>query len=261
MNKLLEARNLLKHYKRNSKIIKAVQDISFVIHAGECVGLVGESGSGKSTLVRLLLALENPDQGDVYLSGRSFSSSNKRELRSMRQSIQVIFQDSSASLNDSLPVWRSVMEPLDNYPSFTPPYNDQKKLGRRDIALLLFEMVGLEGELMDRFPHELSGGQRQRVCIARGISLYPQVLLCDEPTSSLDVTTQAQILKLLKSLQQQLGMSMLFISHDLAAVEQMSNRILVMNEGRLIDQFESSDLWSEERHPYTRMLVHAAQYL
>ncbi|WP_141501088.1 ABC transporter ATP-binding protein [Paenibacillus luteus] len=260
MNELLEARQLLKSYKRNGKALNAVEELSFVIRQGECVGLVGESGSGKSTLVRLLLALESPNHGEVYLQGRSLNAAKKRELRRMRKDIQVIFQDSTASLNDRLPVWRSVIEPLDNYPSFIPPYDPTRKLGRRERALHLLQMVGLKNEHMDRFPHELSGGQRQRICIARGISLNPALLICDEPTSSLDVTTQAQILKLLKGLQRQLGMSIFFISHDLAAVQHMSNRMLVMHEGRIVDQFESSAIWSEERHIYTRMLIAASQY-
>ncbi|MDF2644887.1 MAG: oligopeptide transporter ATP-binding protein [Paenibacillus sp.] len=258
MSECLKINHLVKHYRRGGENVVAVDRMSFTIGTGECVGMVGESGSGKSTLVRLLLALEPPDQGAILFRGQSLIRTNRRELRKLRQHIQVVFQDSTASLNDRLPIWRSVLEPLDNYPNVRPTFFHGPTLSRREKAEQLLNMVGLSGEHMDRHPHELSGGQRQRACIARGISLSPQLLICDEPTSSLDVTIQRQILNLLQSLQGQLNMSVLFISHDIAAVTQICDRMLVVNKGSIVDDFPADELWSDKRHPYTRMLISAA---
>ncbi|MFC4601886.1 ABC transporter ATP-binding protein [Cohnella hongkongensis] len=259
MSECLQVNDLLKQYSHGADNVIAVNRVSFTIRPGECVGLVGESGSGKSTLVRLLLALELPDQGEILFQGQSLIRARKRELRQLRQHFQVVFQDSAASLNDRLPIWRSVVEPLDNYARANPVFFQGTMLTRRDKAEQLLSMVGLSAEHMDRYPHELSGGQRQRVCMARGISLGPRLLICDEPTSSLDVTTQSQILHLLQNLQKQLNMSVLFISHDLAAAVQLCNRLLVMQEGRIVDEFAANELWLDERHLYTRMLRFAAQ--
>ncbi len=259
MSECMQVRHLSKHYARGGKHVIAVDHVSFTIRQGECVGLVGESGSGKSTLVRLLLALEHPDQGEILFQDMSLTRTNRRVLRQLRQHIQVVFQDSTASLNDRLPVWRSVLEPLDNYAHVIPVFFRGVVLSRREQAERLLNIVGLAREHMDRYPHELSGGQRQRVCIARGISLCPQLLICDEPTSSLDVTTQSQILRLLQSLRRQLNMSVLFISHDLAAVAQLCHRMLVMQQGRIVDACKVDELWLAERHPYTKVLVSAAR--
>ncbi|MEW9671482.1 ABC transporter ATP-binding protein [Ammoniphilus sp. 3BR4] len=252
---LLTVQGLTKTYKNSGEIVSAVQDVSFRIGAGECLGLVGESGSGKSTLGRILLALERPDSGGVRLRGTSILNLKNKALRDMRKQIQVVFQDPASSLNQRLPVWRSVMEALDNFPEAVPPFLADVRHHRRDTAVRLLEMVGLGAEHMDRYPHELSGGQRQRVAIARGISLMPKLLICDEPTSSLDVSVQAQILQLLKSMKTELGMACLFISHDMAAVRYMSDRIIVLKEGRIVDEFASRHILSEDRHEYTRQLV------
>ncbi|MEI7024172.1 ABC transporter ATP-binding protein [Paenibacillus sp. y28] len=263
MSVLLTAERLVKSYRTLKQTVSAVSNVSFQIGAGECLGLVGESGSGKSTVARLLLGLEQPDGGDIRLNGISMIGMKGPSLRFIRQHIQVVFQDPAASLNDRLPVWRSVMEPLDNFPDVVPPFLMEVRHSRRETAARLMEMVGLRREYMDFYPHQLSGGQKQRVSIARGISLRPKLLICDEPTSSLDVMMQAQILQLLKQLQQELGMSYLFISHDIAAVQQMSNRILVMRGGQILDHFFSDHLWSQERHEYTRLLLaatHEASY-
>ncbi|GKU78822.1 ABC transporter ATP-binding protein [Paenibacillus sp. L3-i20] len=258
MGALLSVDKLFKSYKNSREEVCAVHDISFDIGAGECLGLVGESGSGKSTIAKLLLALERPDSGDIRFDGISLVHIPDRKRRLLRQYFQVVFQDPTASLNNRLPIWRSVIEPLDNFPKVSPPFLPKAKQSRRETAACLLQMVGLEPEHLDRYPHELSGGQKQRVAIARGISLNPKLLICDEPTSSLDVTVQAQILKLLKQLQNNLNMSYLFISHDIAAVQQMSDRIVILKEGRMVDLFSSKDIWSENRHVYTRMLVAAA---
>ncbi len=255
MRQLLNAEKLCKTYHRSGTAVEALQEVSLHIEVGECLGVVGESGSGKSTLGRILLALEKPDRGDVRLQDHSIIGLKGKALREVRKHIQVVFQDPTSSLNQRLPIWRSVIEALDNFPEITPPFLEDVRHSRRDTAAKLLEMVGLKAEHLDRYPHELSGGQRQRVAIARGISLMPKLLICDEPTSSLDVTVQAQILQLLKRMKMELGMACLFISHDIAAVRLMSDRIIVMKEGRILDQFASRDIMSDERHEYTRKLV------
>lgn len=255
MMDLLTVQDLTKTYRTSEAIVPAVQDVSFRIGVGECLGLVGESGSGKSTLGRILLALERPDSGKVRLQGISIFSLKKKALREMRKQIQVVFQDPTSSLNQRLPVWRSVMEALDNFPEVVPPFLADVRHNRKETAVRLLEMVGLGAEHMDRYPHELSGGQRQRVAIARGISLMPKLLICDEPTSSLDVSVQAQILQLLKRMKTELGMACLFISHDMAAVRWMSDRIIVLKEGHIVDEFASRHILSEDRHEYARQLV------
>ncbi|UFJ41835.1 dipeptide/oligopeptide/nickel ABC transporter ATP-binding protein [Brevibacillus humidisoli] len=257
MNRILTVDRLCKTYSESGRQVAAVKNVSFSIGEGECLGLVGESGSGKSTLARLLLALDRPDSGEVRLHGASLFALRGRDMRQMRRYVQAVFQDPTSSLNQRLPIWRSVMEPLDNFPDVTPPFLMDVRHSRRDTAAKLLEMVGLQIAHMDRFPHQLSGGQRQRVAIARGISLMPQLLICDEPTSSLDVSVQLHILQLLKRMQTKLNMACLFISHDIAAVRMMSQRIIVMKEGQVVDQFSSEQLMSEERHEYTRQLVAA----
>ncbi|WP_134698790.1 ABC transporter ATP-binding protein [Ammoniphilus sp. YIM 78166] len=255
MRQLVNAEKLCKTYHRSGTAVEALQEVSLHIEVGECLGVVGESGSGKSTLGRILLALEKPDRGDVRLLDNSIIGLKGKALREIRKHIQVVFQDPTSSLNQRLPIWLSVIEALDNFPEVTPPFLEDVRHSRRDTAAKLLEMVGLKAEHLDRYPHELSGGQRQRVAIARGISLMPKLLICDEPTSSLDVTVQAQILQLLKRMKTELGMACLFISHDIAAVRLMSDRIIVMKEGRIVDQFPSRDIMNEERHEYTRRLI------
>ncbi|UHA73626.1 dipeptide ABC transporter ATP-binding protein [Paenibacillus sp. 481] len=252
---LLIVERVNKTYAEAGRNVLAVRDVSLRIIEGECVGVVGESGSGKSTLARLLLALERPDDGAVYLNGMSLFHMKDRTLRESRQHVQAVFQDPNASLNPKLRVLDSVMEPLDNFPQVKPPFLQHVRHSRTDTASELLSLVGLESAHLERYPHELSGGQRQRVAIARGISLMPRLLICDEPTSSLDVSVQAQMLQLLKKMQTKLGMAYLFISHDIAAVQMMSDRIIVMKDGQIVDQFASAELFSPERHEYTRQLV------
>jgi peptide/nickel transport system ATP-binding protein len=252
---LLTVNRLAKTYKESKSIVTAIQDLSLFIHEGECLGVVGESGSGKSTLGRILLLLERPDRGEIRFGDVPLLELKGSYLRQIRQHIQVVFQDPTAALNQRLPIWKSVMEPLDQFPHMNPPFLQDVRHSRRETAARLLEMVGLTADHLDRYPHELSGGQRQRVAIARGISLSPKLLICDEPTSSLDVSVQAQILQLLKHLQKRLGMAYLFISHDIVAVRMMSDRIIVMKEGQIVDQFASSQLLNSERHVYTRQLV------
>lgn len=251
---MLEVKNVSKSYQSNT----VLADISFHIEQGECLGLIGESGSGKSTMAKLVLALDRFDSGQIMLHNVDFTQLKGRDLRKARRHVQVVFQDPSASLNPKLPVWKSVIEPLENYPEVTPSFLKGARKEKRKMAEILFEKAGLHSGLLDRYPHQLSGGQRQRVAIARGISLQPSLLILDEPTSSLDVSIQAQILNLLKDLKNEINMSYLFISHDIATVQYMSERIAVLKEGRLVDLFSTKDLFSEERHPYTKELIEAA---
>lgn len=236
----------------------ALAGVSFTIQQGQCVGLVGESGSGKSTLVRLLLALDPPDGGEIHLLGQPLHRLRGEALRRLRRHVQAIFQDPTAVLNGRLPVWRLVVEPLDNFPDVTPPFLRDVRHRRRRAAARLLEMVGFSSTYLDCYPHELSGGQRQRVAIARSLSLQPDLLICDEPTANLDVSVQAQILNLLREMQEELGMACLFISHDMGAVRFMSSEILTLKGGRLVDRFPAAALWAPDRHPYTRELARAA---
>ncbi|WP_281887379.1 ABC transporter ATP-binding protein [Paenibacillus sp. YYML68] len=254
---LLRVQCLSKSYSSKGEVLHALRDVSFELREGECLGVVGESGSGKSTLTRLLLALEQPDRGEIQFNGASMTQLQSRELRQLRRSIQVVFQDPTAALNPRMRVWQAAVEPLDYFPDVSPPFLSLEPRSRKETAAALFERVGLESRLLECYPHELSGGQRQRVAIARGIALGPKLLICDEPTSSLDVSVQAHVLELLLELKRTLGMSYLFISHDIAAVHQMSDRILVLQRGEVVDSFETGQLMEPERHPYTRTLVEA----
>lgn len=254
MQPLLQINQVSKRYPNG---VLALNQLSLSLAEGEVLGLVGESGSGKSTLARLVLGLERPDQGEILLNGALFHTLTGGALRAQRRHVQAVFQDPTASLNPRLRVWQSVVEPLENYPDVAPAFLSQIRRSPRAMAAALLERVGLSGDLLERFPHQLSGGQRQRVAIARGLSLQPKLLVCDEPTSSLDVSVQAQILNLLKQLRRELGIAFLFISHDIASVRFMSDRIAVLKGGLLVDQFPADALLSPERHAYTRQMVEA----
>lgn len=250
---MLEMKNVSKLYMNT----QAVNDVSLKVSQGECLGLVGESGSGKSTVAKLLLGLEKCDAGEILLNGLLLNRLKGKQLKAYRRHVQIVFQDPSASLNPKLPIWKSIIEPLENYPEVTPSFLIEYKKDKQQMAEALLSIVGLPSDLLKRFPHQLSGGQKQRVAIARGISLQPALLICDEPTSSLDVSVQAQILNLLKELNRDLGMSFLFISHDLAAIRYICNRIILLKEGEIVDLFSSEDLFSDKRHPYTKLLLEA----
>lgn len=252
---LLKVVQLVKHYRRNHGLvfpgretIYAVDGVSLEIQKGEILGLVGESGCGKSTLTRLLLRLEDPTAGRMYFQGQDISSWKGARLRNWRQNIQIVFQDAYASLNPRLNVAQIVEEPLKNFTrlSWTE---------RREKIADLLEMVGLESEHLRRHPHELSGGQRQRIAIARALALHPQLIICDEPISSLDVSIQTQILNLLKKLWEEHKLSYLFISHDLASVKYLSQRIAVMYSGKIVEIIDSQQLIKNAIHPYTRSLL------
>ncbi|TWI54102.1 ATP-binding cassette domain-containing protein [Halalkalibacter nanhaiisediminis] len=256
MTLLLDVKGVQKTFVKGSY---AVDKVSLQMEKGMCLGVVGESGSGKSTLARLILSIESLTAGEVYFKGERFDTLKGKTLRRKRREMQMVFQDPSASLNQRLKILASVMEPLDNFSDVCPSFLTDVRHSRRETAAKLLQMVGLSSEYRDSYPHQLSGGQRQRVAIARAISLGPDLVICDEPTSSLDVSIQAQILNLLKELKQTLGMSYLFISHDLAAVHYMCDEIIVMKEGKLVDRFLTEDLFSSERNVYTRSLINVAQ--
>lgn len=243
--------------KQYTKSIQAIQQMSFAVAEGECVGIVGESGSGKSTLARILMGLESYKEGTITYNGKPIVPKNRTSLREYRKSVQMVFQDSTSTLNPKLPIWKSLLEPLDNYKEGSPSFLEQG-LSKMEKAEKLLEIVGLEKEMINRYPDELSGGQKQRVSIARAISLEPSLLICDEPTASLDVTVQVQILQLLKDLQKKTNMTILFISHDIRAVAYLCERVIVLNSGVMVDEFEIENIYHTERHPYTKALIQVA---
>lgn len=248
---LLQLTDVSKTYKNGVEVLK---DISFTIEKKECVGLVGESGCGKSTLARSILQLDSIDHGEILLDGVALQNISASQLRPFRKDIQTVMQNPSSSLNPKLKIRESLMEPFRQFGKKVSlqhfQFSDERKFAEQ-----LMESVELSGKLLDHYPHELSGGQKQRISIARAISIEPRLIVLDEPTSSLDVLTQAAILKLLNDLREQLDLSYLFISHDLAAVNELSQQILVMKEGTLIDGFEQERLFSHTRHDYTKQLI------
>jgi peptide/nickel transport system ATP-binding protein len=232
-------------------LVRAVNRVSFSISASETLGIVGESGSGKSTMGRMALGLEPPDEGEVRFIGQTIPVSGTPAWRIQRARMQMIYQDPLGALDRRLPVLTQVQEPLDIHQlGDTPqrPLRAQEMLAR----------VGLSPEQMGRYPHELSGGQRQRVVLARALMTKPDFLVCDEPVSALDVSIQAQVVNLLVDLQAEFGLAMLFISHDLRVVRQVSNRVAVMYLGDFVEEGDADDLFAEPLHPYTRALVSAA---
>jgi len=256
---VLEAKNLTKHFavkrgvffSRQVAMVRAVDDISFTIDPGKTLGLVGESGCGKTTTAKMVLLLEQPTGGIMRFEGQDLQTLDGGSLKVYRRSVQAVFQDPYASLNPRMRVGSIIMEPLiTNEP--LPSVEVRKRL------LRLLELVGLPERAADLFPHEFSGGQRQRIAIARALSLSPKVVVLDEPVSALDVSIRAQILNLLRDLQAQLGVSYLFIAHDLAAVAHMSHTIAVMYLGKIVEVGDGETLAKAPKHPYTQALFSAA---
>ncbi|MBR4333760.1 MAG: ATP-binding cassette domain-containing protein [Clostridia bacterium] len=254
---VLEARSLCKTYKvsgENSlfaKTFSAVRDVSFAVYPGETFGVVGESGCGKSTVARLLMCLEKPTAGEVYFQGKRTDDLPEAQRRALRPRFQMVFQDSGSSLNPRKRVGDLIREPMQYH-----RLGSAKEIDARIEELLSF--VGLPVEMKNRYPHEFSGGQRQRICIAKALSLNPDVIVLDEPVSALDVSVQAQILNLLRDLQEKLNLTYLFIGHGLGAVHYLSSRIAVMYRGRIVEMGGSDALFDHPAHPYTRALLDAA---
>jgi peptide/nickel transport system ATP-binding protein len=248
---VVQAQQLRKAFRGpDGKVRTAIAQASFELHAGQTLGIVGESGSGKTTLTRMLLGLETPDSGDVLLRGRAWSSLSSREKREERQRIQVVFQDPLSSFDPRYTVERVLYEALD-----ATSHVDHGT--RRERAVALLRLVRLDESFLIRRPIELSGGQRQRVAIARALAPKPQVLVCDEPVSALDVSVQAQILELLADLKRRLGLACLFISHDLGVINSVSDHVLVMKNGEVVESGPVRQVFDQPRHPYTRALLNA----
>jgi oligopeptide/dipeptide ABC transporter ATP-binding protein len=233
-----------------SRQVKAVEDVSFSVAAGEVVGLVGESGSGKTTVGRSILRLIEPTAGNVYFDGQEITHLAPLDLRRLRKDMQIIFQDPYASLNPRLTVEQTLGQPLDIHRIAVGPQ-------RGDHLVRMLERVGLSAAHLKRYPHEFSGGQRQRIGIARSLSVRPRFVIADEPVSALDVSVQAQIINLLQDLQRDLGLALLFIAHDLGVVEYISDRVIVMYLGRIVEIAPARELYVNPRHPYTEALLSA----
>jgi len=248
----IEVRDLFKRYPlREGGWVTAVDGVSFRLERGETLGLVGESGCGKSTLGRCLLRLIEPDRGEIDFAGTSLLSLSRRELKAFRRRLQIIFQDPYSSLNPRMSIGAILEEPLKIHGL------GGNLAGRRGRVRELLSLVGLPPGVETRYPHEFSGGERQRVGIARALAVEPELIVCDEPVSALDVSVQAQILGLLKSLQSRLGLSYLFISHDLRVVEQMSHRVAIMYLGNLVEEGPASSIFGKPSHPYTQAMLSA----
>jgi ABC-type oligopeptide transport system ATPase subunit len=255
---LLEVKNLKKYFpvkkgiliEKTVDYVKAVDDVSFEVRSGETLGLVGESGSGKSTTGYCVLQLLKPTSGSVRFRGQELMGLPREKLREVRRELQIVFQDPYASLNPRMTVGDIIAEPL------VVNHLGTRKT-RRKTAERLLDVVGFSPDFVNRYPHEFSGGQRQRIGIARALALSPQLIVCDEPVSALDVSIQAQILNLLKDLQHEFGLSYLFIAHDLAVVRGMSDRIAVMNLGKIVEQGSADEVYVRPQVEYTEALLAA----
>lgn len=254
---LLRVERLVKHFKVNRDLfgrargaVKAVDDIDFAVMPGETLALVGESGCGKSTTGRLVLRLIDPDSGAIFFNGRNIVNLSSKEMRALRRAMQIVFQDPYASLNPRMTVGEMLTEPL-------AVHGLADGRARQERVQELLRLVGLLPQYVRRYPHEFSGGQRQRIGIARALAVEPKLLVCDEPVSALDVSVRAQVVNLLRDLQRELGLSYIFIAHDLAVVKHIADRIAVMYLGKIVELADKNALFAAPRHPYTQALLSA----
>lgn len=254
---IMEVQNIKKWFNTNKKdekgkamFVKAVDGVSFELKYGETLGIVGESGCGKSTLGRTILRLLEPTEGEILFENKELNKFSKKELRDIRKDFQIMFQDPYASLNPRMTVGDIISEPLD-----IQKIGDKKHRLKRTIELM--RLCGLDPSYIRRYPHEFSGGQRQRIGIARAMALNPKVIVCDEPVSALDVSIQSQVLNLLMDLQEEFGLSLLFISHDLSVVNHISDRVMVMYLGKVMEFASKEEIFENPLHPYTSALLQA----
>lgn len=254
---LLDVRNLKVYFEHsegifnfNKSIIKAVDGVSFKIKKGTTVGLVGESGSGKTTIGRALIKLAPITSGEVYYKGNEISQLSNKDFFPYRKKIQMVFQDPYNSLNPRMTIYNIISEPLDIHFKL-------KSKEKQDRVADLLEKVQLDPDSMYRYPHQFSGGQRQRIGIARALAVEPEFIICDEPVSALDVSVQAQIVNLLQDLSDELGLTYLFVAHDLAVVEHISDRVLVMTAGKIVEQATAEEIYQHPKHVYTKKLLNA----
>ena len=251
MSHLLEVKNLKKYFKTSAGWLHAVDGISFTLDAGKTLGVVGESGCGKSTLGRTILHLVEPTDGQIFFNGEDISTVSNRKFKDLRREMQIVFQDPFSSLDPRKSVSQIIEEPLAIY------HKEMSKEQRREKVRELMEIVGLASRLEDSYPHELDGGRRQRIGIARALALQPKFIVCDEPVSALDVSIQAQILNLMQDLQKDLGLTYMFITHDLSVVKHISDDICVMYLGQMVEKCPAKELFRSTLHPYTKALLSA----
>ncbi len=256
---VLEVRGLVKHFpltrgivfKRHIGAVRAVDGVDFELYRGETLGIVGESGCGKSTVAKVMMNLERPTAGQVLFKGEDITRMSGRALKAVRRNIQMVFQDPYTSLNPRMTVGDIVGEPFQIHPEAAP------KGDRRRRVRELLDVVGLNPEYINRYPHQFSGGQRQRIGIARGLALNPEIIICDEPVSALDVSVQAQVINLMEKLQAEFDLSYVFIAHDLSIVRHISDRVAVMYLGRIVETGDDEQIYEHPTHPYTQALLSA----
>ncbi|MEU2514200.1 ABC transporter ATP-binding protein [Streptomyces syringium] len=256
---ILEVRDLVKHYPLSRGIVfrkqvgavRAVDGVSFALRRGETLGIVGESGCGKSTVAKLLVNLERPTAGQILYKGEDLAELSGKALKAVRRNIQMVFQDPYTSLNPRMTVGDIIGEPYEIHPEVAPKGDRRRKVQE------LLDVVGLNPEYINRYPHQFSGGQRQRIGIARGLALNPEIIICDEPVSALDVSVQAQVVNLLEKLQDEFELSYVFIAHDLSVVRHISDRVAVMYLGRLAEIGTDTQIYQHPTHPYTQALLSA----
>lgn len=256
---VLETTDLVKHFpltqgilfKRQVGAVKAVDGVNIQLKRGETLGVVGESGCGKSTLAKLIVGLETPTSGSIVVNGTDLSTLRPQEVRKARRDIQLVMQDPYTSLNPRMTVGDIIAEPYDIHPDVVP------KEKRRESVRELIDLVGLNPDHINRYPHQFSGGQRQRIGIARALALRPSIILCDEPVSALDVSVQAQVINLLERLQQELNLSYVFIAHDLSVVRHIADRVAVMYLGQVVETGTDTEIYEHPTHPYTQALLSA----